>query len=79
MASSELERIEAEIDDAFADNALADLPFAQSVWTLLSVVEDYYFKVAVVSPLEAKHAAIFVDGLMNALTYPLRLCYRKVG
>ncbi|MQT75627.1 MULTISPECIES: hypothetical protein [Pseudomonas] len=77
MAQSELQRIEAEIDDAFANNALAKLPFAQSAWTLLSVVEDHNFKITVVSPLEENLAAIFVDGLMNALAYPLRACYQS--
>jgi hypothetical protein len=76
LASSELQRIEAEIDAAFADNALAKLPFAQSAWTLLSVVEDHHFKITVYTSLEAKQAAIYVDGLMNALTHPLRVCYQ---
>jgi len=75
--SHDLTRIEAEIDYAFADNALAKLPFVQGVWTLLSVVEDHHFKIAVYSPLEVNQAAIYVDGLMNALTYPLRVCYQR--
>ncbi len=29
------------------------------------------------SPLEAPQAAIYVDGLMNALTYPLRVCHQR--
>lgn len=74
---SDLSAVEAEIDDAFGDNALASLPFAQSIWTLLSVVEDHHFKIAVYAPLEANQAAIYVDGLMNALTYPLRVCYQR--
>lgn len=75
--SHDLSRIEAEIDDAFADNALAKLPFAQGIWTLLSVVEDHHFKIIVYAPLGANQAAIYVDGLMNVLTYPLRVCYQR--
>ena len=60
----------------FAQNDLARLPFAQCAWTLLSVVEDHHFKIAVISPLEAPQAAIYVDGLMNSLTYPLRVCHQ---
>jgi hypothetical protein len=76
LASSELQRIEAEIDAAFADNALAKLPFAQSAWTLLSVIEDHHFKITAYAPLEEKQAAIYIDGLMNTLTHPLRVCYQ---
>lgn len=76
-ASEELSRIEAEIDDAFGGNELAKLPFAQGVWTLLSVAEDFHFKNAVYAPLEVGQAAIFVDGLLNSLTHPLRVFYRR--
>jgi len=77
MASrtSDLSSIEAEIDEAFSNHPLARLPFAQAVWTLLSVVEDHYFKISVYDPLPAIEAAIYVDGLMNALTHPLRVCF----
>ena len=75
MPSAEILAAESEIDTAFADNELARLPFAQSAWTLLSVTEDHHFNIAVVSPLEAHQAAIFVDVLMNSLTYPLRVCH----
>lgn len=77
MAIEELHDIEVEIDEAFAQNELASLPFAQCAWTLLSVVEDHHFKIAVMSPLDAPQAAIYVDSLMNALTYPLRVCHQR--
>jgi len=77
LATSDLHVIEAEIDEAFARNDLARLPFAQSAWTLLSVVEDHHFKITVVSPLEESQSAIYVDGLMNSLTYPLRVCLER--
>ncbi len=79
MAAKDLRTIEAEIDEAFARNELAFLPFAQCAWTLLSVVEDHHFKIAVMSPLEAPQAAIYVDGLMNSLTYPMRVCHQRAA
>jgi hypothetical protein len=79
LSPEDLARIEAEIDAAFANNALANLPFAQGVWTLLSVVEDLHFKITIDSSLEANQVAIYVDGLINALTYPLRVCYQRAA
>jgi hypothetical protein len=79
LATKDLHDIEAEIDEAFAKNDLARLLFAQCAWTLLSVVEDHHFKVTVMSPLEAPQAAIYVDGLMNALTYPLQVCHQRAA
>lgn len=73
----DLATIEAEIDEAFGRNPLANLPYPQAIWTLLSVVEDHHFKIAVYQPLEENQAAIYVDGLMNAMTYPLRVCYQR--
>ncbi|MBU0589740.1 MAG: hypothetical protein KJ852_13940 [Gammaproteobacteria bacterium] len=71
-----LESAESEIDASFADNAVALVPFGQSVWTLLSVAEDYHFKAFVHSPLSDPRATMYVDSLMNELTYPLRVCHR---
>ena len=65
--------IEKEIDGSFASNPLADVPWTQSAWTLLSVVEDHHFKITVVQPLSERDAAIYVDGLANAMTHPLRV------
>lgn len=77
MSTSSLNAIEQEIDDAFASNALADVPWTQSAWTLLSVVEDHHFKIAVMNPLPERDAAIYVDGLVNAMTYPLRVLHER--
>ena len=68
---------EIAIDEAFASNALLGLPFAQSAWTLLSVVEDHHFKNFVFAPLDATKAAMFADSLLNELTHPLRVCYLR--
>lgn len=73
MSTSNIKAIEQEIDEAFARSALTLVPWTQSAWTLLSVVEDHHFKISVVRPLPAREAAIYVDGLLNAMTYPLRV------
>ncbi|MDP2032075.1 MAG: hypothetical protein Q8K29_01555 [Polaromonas sp.] len=78
-ATKDLRSVEEEIDEAFATNDLVLLPFAQCAWTLLSVVEDHHFKITVSSPLEAAQATIYVDGLMNSLTYPMRVCYQRAS
>lgn len=72
-----LRNIEAEIDQAFSNNEISRLPFAQAAWTLLSVVEDHHFKIAVYSPLDKDKASIYVDGLINSLTHPLRVCFDR--
>lgn len=73
MPTTSINTIEQEIDEAFAGNALADVPWTQSAWTLLSVVEDHHFKITVMHPLPEREAAIYVDGLVNSMTYPLRV------
>jgi hypothetical protein len=70
---SSLNAIEQEIDEAFASNGLAAVPWTQSAWTLLSVVEDHHLKITVMQPLPEREAAIYVDGLVNSMTYPLRV------
>lgn len=69
---TDINSIEQEIDAAFESNALAEV-----AWTFLSVVEDHHFKIAVIRPLPDQKAAIFVDGLINAMTYPLRILYKR--
>lgn len=63
---------EEEIDRSFASNALKNEGYAQAVWTLLSMNEDYFVKVMHQQPEDAD---IFTDIHMNALTYPLRVCH----
>lgn len=76
LSAQDLASIEIEIDEAFSESPLTQLPFAQCAWTLLSVAEDHHFKISVLNPLEAPQAAIYADGLMNSLTYPLRAAHR---
>lgn len=65
---------EEEIDRSFASNALKNEGYAQAVWTLLSMNEDYSVKVMSRHPEDLD---IFADTHMNALTYPLRVCQRE--
>ena len=44
---------------------------------MLSVAEDLHFKIAVVDPLDDPRASIFVDGLLNSLTHPLRVLHDR--
>lgn len=75
VTKSQIDSIESEIDAEFADSELLNLPYAQRVWTLLSVVEDHHFKFIVHSPLSEQRARAHVDALMNELTYPMRVCH----
>jgi hypothetical protein len=77
MSSNDINAVEQEIDAAFASNALKSVPWTQSAWTILSVVEDHHFKIAVMQPLPEREAAIYVDGLINAMTYPLRVLHAE--
>lgn len=69
-----IEEIEREVDCSFASNALKNEEYAQAVWTLLSVTEDYFLKVFH-HPEDVMD--IFTDVHMNALTYPLRVCQKE--
>lgn len=73
----DITKIEAEVDEAFENNELVNLPFAQGIWTLLSVVEDHHFKITTYSPLGDNEASIYADVLLNTLTHPLRVCYQR--
>jgi hypothetical protein len=65
---------EGEIDRSFASSALKNEGYAQAVWTLLSMNEEYSVKVMSRHPEDLD---IFADTHMNALTYPLRVCQRE--
>ncbi len=69
-----IKAIEAEIDRSFASNALKKEGYAQAVWTLLSMNEDYFLKIFNRHPEDLD---IFTDIHMNALTYPLRVCHSE--
>lgn len=77
MSKEEIEIAEREIDEAFADTELINLGYCQAVWTLLSVVEDHHYTIRVYHPLEEAQLEIYVDGLLNSLTYPLQVCHKQ--
>ena len=77
MSKEEIAIVEQEINEAFAESELINLGYSQAVWTLLSVVEGRHFKIRVYNPLEEERQDIYVDGLLNSLTYPLQICHKK--
>ena len=77
LSTEEIEIVEREIDEAFAESELIKLGYSQAVWTLLSVVEDHHFKIRVYNPIEENQQDIYIDGLLNALTYPLQVCHKN--
>ena len=79
MSTEEIINIENEIDEAFGKSELLKLGYSQAVWTLLSVVEDHHFKIRVYNPLDDNGQSIYVDGLINALTYPLQICHKNAS
>lgn len=76
MGKEDICRVEQEIDDSFAESTLISLGYSQAVWLLLSVVEDHHFKIRVYSPLDEKRLDMYTDGLLNAITHPLRVCLK---
>ncbi len=69
--------VENEIDESFAANPLVRLPFAQCAWTLLSALEDQNFKMTFIDQVGPGQLRANVDVLINALTHPLRVCFRR--
>ena len=70
----DIEAAEKEIDSAFASSPLVRLNYTQAMWTLLAVNEDAYFK-AIHTLQHEDYLRTFADARMNALTYPLRVCF----
>ncbi len=68
---------EQEIDSSFGNNDLKKVGYSQAVWTLLSVVEDLNLKNTQIHPLDVVQLAVFVDGLLNSITYPIRVCFSE--
>lgn len=67
--------VEEEIDAKFASSRLKDAGYAQAMWTLLAVNEDHYLTYLHRLPDERMH--IYADTRLNALTYPLRVCFQQ--
>ncbi|QQN26307.1 hypothetical protein [Pseudomonas syringae group genomosp. 3] len=67
--------VESEIDLEMSKNPLNNFSYQQQIWTLLSVVEDHHFKISILNTLPEQRAAVYVDGLINAIVHPIRACY----
>jgi len=75
----QIRNAEEEIDTAFSTNGLKEVGYAQAVWTLLSVAEDHDLKIREINPLPEYQLDAYVDGLLNWLSYPLRVCFKMAN
>ena len=76
MISDPVENRENEIDDAFNKSHLLDISYSQGMWTVLSVIEDYYLKIFI-DQIPDEQIYIHIDVLVNSLTYPLRSIFNN--
>lgn len=65
------------IDEMFKCSPLLSYGYDQAVWTLLSVLEDKYYKATIFRPLSDEDLHAHSDILLNAITYPLRVLYKE--
>lgn len=70
-------KIENEIDDIFSSNQLLESGYAQSMWTVLSVLEDHNLRMRQILKLDNQQLNAYVDTFINIATYPLRACLRN--
>ncbi|MBJ7268053.1 hypothetical protein [Idiomarina abyssalis] len=77
MNSDQIANIENQIDLEFSDSLLNSISYSQSLWTVLSVMEDKYLKMTQIIPLEFEYQHAQIDILMNALTHPIRCIYKS--
>lgn len=78
MSDEEVIQIaEKDIDIAYSANGLKDIGYTQAVWTLLSVAEDHNLKIREIQQLSDFQRDAYVDGLINWLSYPLRVCFKE--
>ena len=77
MISDPVEKRENEIDDAFNKSHLLDICYSQAMWTVLSVIEDYYLKIIFIDQIPDEQIYIHIDVLVNSLTYPLRSIFNN--
>jgi hypothetical protein len=69
--------IEKEINDGFARNALCDISYSQSIWTILSVLEDMFFKIRCIDKQSPNQIRIWSDIMLNSVTHPLRVLHSE--
>lgn len=77
MSKNTILEIEKQIDTAFETNPLIEKGYSQSLWTLLSVLEDYFFEISQEKGKDYEQLSIAADILMNDITHPIQVCYRK--
>jgi len=70
--SSNIESIEKEIDTEFSQNQLIELNYAQSIWTLLSVLEDDFLR----NIINGSSNNAYSDTMLNAISHPIRFLYK---
>lgn len=63
MDKNQIKDIEKKIDSAFSENPLNGINYSQSLWTVLSVLEDKY-----------QHPQIYA--LLNAISHPISCIYK---
>ena len=69
--------IEEKIDAEFANSPLAERPYSQAVWTLLSVFEDLTYKVYFIDKQSSTDIGIWNDVMLNSITHPLRILHKS--
>lgn len=67
--------IEREIDEDFAKNPLCDIPYSQSIWTILSVLEDMFFKIRYIDKQSPTQIRMWSEIMLNSATHPLRVLH----
>lgn len=70
-------KIESDIDCEFLNTPLMQLEFSQSIWTLLSVMEDRYLKITAIKPIPIEQQHAYIDTLVNSLAHPVRALFRN--
>ena len=67
--------IENKIDEAFSTNPLLKVNSIQAVWTLMSVLEDIFFKIRYIDKSRQTYIEIWTDTMINSISHPLRLLF----
>lgn len=75
MNLNEILKIESEIDSEFDNNPLTQkgYNFDTLAWIILSIVEVYHFEYRAIQKPSIQELEMFIDGMLNALSYPLRV------
>ncbi len=77
MSKEHIREVEKKIDIEFQKSKLLELGYSHAIWTLLSVVEFEYYKIISTHLLKENQLDTYVDGQINALTYPMQVIYKS--